>query len=151
MQQNHETRQLLLPWEVPKVPIGRPRLTDDDKARKAADKARKAIIDNASTCETFRAQVIQLLADHDLEILDMLSILLLKFPGETEDQAVEGRKNRYVSRWLKGDCALNWPQKEESTQWELVLDTLMNHPKNKEGYSTEIYHVRLALPYMNVS
>ena len=125
--------------------FGRPHDSEAVKARKAAHDA----AEKAKTCSSFRVELIKLLQHHNLEIIDLLTILLLKFPGEAEGQPIDDQKNRYVSRWLRGDSALNWPRKGESTIWGLILETLMSHSKNKESYVSKEHQVSLAFQYAN--
>ena len=112
-------------------PSGRPRDSDATKGVKASAKASATKAAEAATCRKFRAQLISLLHEHNLEVLDIMAVLLLDYPEEVEDQSVDALRKRYVSKWLRGDSSLNWPQKEESTLWEVVLQTLMKHPKNR--------------------
>ena len=112
---------------------GRPRETDAAKLLKAAAKTRQ-----------FRTELLSLLHNHNLEVMDLMAVLLFDYPGEVEDQSGKALRKRYVSKWLRGDSALKWPQEDDSTLWEHVLDALMQHPKNKEGHTTREYRVCLA-------
>ncbi|CAD6591762.1 MAG: hypothetical protein TREMPRED_000187 [Tremellales sp. Tagirdzhanova-0007] len=125
-----------------RLPKGRRPQSEAERASKAAVNAAENAAKNAVTCVEVRAKLVALLAEHGIGILDMLSILLCKFPGEVEDKSVGPMTNRHVSRWLKGDYTMQWPHKEDSTLWDHILDTLMRHEKNKEGRTTHVYQVR---------